>query len=267
MNFIGIIIGFIIFSKTHSLLFAIGGYYIADLIIKNLTKSNGQTYNRRQYSKEDFQREFQRQYKQQNSNYYHQQISQNDFATALLVLSAAVMKADGNPLKSELNYVKQFFSQQFSSSFAQKQMLAFRDILKKNFDLAKVCSLIRQAQPPQQRSVLIQYLFGIAQADGNVSEAEVRTINQISVLLGISSYEFEQIKAMFYKNTSNSYKVLGLDKSASDSEVKKAYRKMAIKHHPDKFAQMGEEYQKAAKEKFQKIQEAYEQIKKERNLK
>ncbi len=272
MNFIGIIIGFIIFSRTGSLLFAILAYWLTNIVVKQLTGENQQQKNRRrEYRNNDFQQEFQRQfqqqYQQQNANYYRQQISQNDFATALLVLSAAVMKADGNPLKSELIYVKQFFTQQFSHQFAQKQMLAFKDVLKKDFDLQKVCSLIKQAQPLQQRSVLVQYLFGIAQADGHVSEAEVRKINQISILLGISSYEFEQIKAMFYKNTSNAYQVLGIEKTATDSEIKKAYRKMAIKHHPDKFAQMGDEYQKAAKEKFQKIQEAYEIIKKERNIK
>jgi len=268
MNFIGIIIGFLIYSKTNNILFAVIAYWLTSLVIKQFSENNQQEKNRRrQYTNTDFQQEFQRQYQQQNSNYYRQQISKHDFATALLVLSAAVMKSDGNPLKSELIYVKQFFSQQFSSQFAQKQMLAFRDVLKKDFDLQKVCSLIKQAQPQQQRSVLVQYLFGIALANGHVSEEEVRTINQISILLGISNYEFEQIKAMFYKNTSNAYKVLGIEKSATDSEIKKAYRKMAVKHHPDKFAQMGEEYQKAAKEKFQKIQEAYENIKKERKIK
>ena len=63
------------------------------------------------------------------------------------------------------------------------------------------------------------------------------------------------------------YKTLGVSKGASASEIKKAYRKMAIKHHPDKFAQLGDEHQKAAKEKFQKLQDAYETIKKERGMK
>lgn len=265
MNFIGIIAGLIIYSRTNSILFALIGGYLINLLLKQLSNNNQNNSNSQQRYR-DFQRQFQQQYQQQNSNYYRQRISQHDFATALLVLSAEVMKSDGNPLKSELNYVKQFFNQQFSPEFAQKQMLAFRDILKKNFDIQQVCNLIKQAQPPQQRSVLIQYLFGIAQADGHVSDAEVKTINRIAVLLGISSYEFDQLKAMFYKNTSSAYKTLGIEKSATNDEVKKAYRKMAVKNHPDKFAQMGEEYQKAAKEKFQKIQDAYESIKKERGM-
>ena len=266
MNFIGIIAGFIIYSKTHSFFFAIAGYYIVNLLVKQFSNQNKSGANNNQQRRSNFQRQFQQQYQQHNSNYYQQRISKNDFATALLVLSATVMKSDGSPLKSELDYVKQFFQKQFSPDFAQQQMLAFRDILKKNFNIQQVCELIKKAQPSQQRSVLIQYLFGIAQADGHVSDAEVRAINQISILLGISSYEFDQLKAMFYKSTSNAYQMLGIEKSATNDEVKKAYRKMAVKNHPDKFAQMGDEYQLAAKEKFQKIQDAYETIKKERGM-
>ncbi len=259
MNFIGIIVGFLIYYRTKSFLLAIVTYYIVNLLVKQFSNNpNANNNNRRQ--------SFQQQYQQQNSNYYQQRISKNDFATALLVLSASVMKSDGNPLKSELNFVKQFFQRQFSPAFAQTQMLAFKDILKKNFDLQKVCESIKKAQPPQQRSVLIQYLFGIAQADGHVSEAEVQTIHRISILLDISSYEFEQLKAMFYKSTNNAYKMLGIEKSATNDEIKKSYRKLAVQNHPDKFAQMGEEYQIAAKEKFQKIQDAYETIKKERGM-
>ena len=118
-----------------------------------------------------------------------------------------------------------------------------------------------------QRLFLIQYLFGIAQADGHVSTSEVNLIEQIASYFRISDVEFQQLKSMFYKDASNAYKVLGIDSSATDIDIKKAYRKMAVKHHPDKYNQMGEEHQKAAKEKFQKLQDAYETIKKERGFK
>ena len=131
MNFIGIIAGLIIYTRTNSILFAILAYYIINLLVKQFSNQNKSGTNNSQRRRQDFQRQFQQQYQQQNSNYYQQRISKNDFATALLVLSATVMKSDGNPLKSELNYVKQFFQQQFSPDFAQQQMLAFRDILLK----------------------------------------------------------------------------------------------------------------------------------------
>jgi DnaJ like chaperone protein len=117
------------------------------------------------------------------------------------------------------------------------------------------------------RVQLIHYLFGIAKADGDVSSAEISAIQNIANLLGVPQMEFESLKNMFYRDTNSDYKVLGIEANASDDEVKKAYRQMAIKFHPDKVAQMGEEYQKGAKEKFQKIQESYDAIKKQRGFK
>jgi DnaJ like chaperone protein len=120
---------------------------------------------------------------------------------------------------------------------------------------------------PEVRTHLVHYLFGIAKADGHVAEVELKVIKSISDMLGISSQDFESVKNMFYRDVDSDYKVLGIEASAADDEVKKAYRQMAIKFHPDKVANMGEEFQKGAKEKFQKIQDSYEAIKKSRGFK
>ena len=249
----GLVGGILGFFATRSLFGAFLGYFIGSTFDKFSTKNINFSSSGSNYS--------------YDANYYSQRLSQNDFATALLILSAAVMKADGKILKSELDYVKQFFKQQFSSHLSSKYISDFKDILKKDFVLSDVCSTINGSMPIRQRSLLIQYLFGIAQADGFVSDSEMKVIQRISSYFRISSIEFEQIKSLFYKDVSSYYKVLGIDESASNDEVKKAYRKMAIRHHPDKFSQLGEEQQKAAKNKFQKIQEAYEHIKKERYIK
>ena len=121
--------------------------------------------------------------------------------------------------------------------------------------------------PSEVRVQLIHYLFSIAKADGDVAQAEMNIIQKIATMLGVSAVEFESVKNMFYRNVDSDYKILGVESSVSDEEVKKAYRKMAISFHPDKVATMGEEYQKGAKEKFQQIQDAYEAIKKRRGFK
>ena len=112
----------------------------------------------------------------------------------------------------------------------------------------------------------MHFLFNIGQADGNVSEAELQVIYRIARNLRINQNDFESIKAMFFKSADNAYKILEIDKSASNDEVKKAYRRMAKKYHPDKLQHMDEAYQKGAQEKFTKVQEAYEQIQNERGL-
>ena len=121
--------------------------------------------------------------------------------------------------------------------------------------------------PAEVRVQLVHYMFGIAKADGDVAESEMTVIQNIAQKLGVSQTDFESLKNMFYRDVNSDYKIIGIDAGATDEQVKKAYRKMAIAHHPDKVASMGEEYQKGAQEKFMKIQEAYENIKKKRGFK
>jgi DnaJ like chaperone protein len=116
------------------------------------------------------------------------------------------------------------------------------------------------------RLQLLHFLFGIAKADGLVTDSEVRQIYTIAGYLGISARDFDSIKAMFYSDSENAYKILEITKTATDSEIKKAYRRMAKKYHPDKVIHLGEEHQKGAKEKFRQVQEAYEQLQKERGF-
>ena len=112
----------------------------------------------------------------------------------------------------------------------------------------------------------MHFLFGIAQADGNVSDSELITIDKISYYLGIQTGDYTSIKSMFIQSTESSFEILGLTRDASDDEVKKSYRKMALKYHPDKVSYLGEDVQEAAKEKFQNLSDAFEKIKKERGF-
>ena len=189
-----------------------------------------------------------------------------DFAASLLVLSAAVMKSDGKTLKSELDYVKNFLTQQFGEEHAREQILLLKEILKQDIPLQQVCAQIKQYMPHSERLQIIHYLFGISKADGHVHELELQTINAIANYLGVSAADFNSLKAMYFRDVNSDYLILEIESSVSDEDVKKAYRKMAVKFHPDKVAALGDDVQKAAKEKFQKVQNAYENIKKQRGF-
>ena len=192
---------------------------------------------------------------------------QGDFALSLIALSAVVMKADGKTLKSELNYVKRFLSNQFGTRASQEYLKVLQNALKQHINLREVCLQIRYNMEHPARLQLLHYLFGISKADGHVHPKEVKVIEQISNYLGINHRDFQSIKAMFYKEKDRLFKILEISPNASNEEIKKAYRKMAKKYHPDKLSQLGPEVQKAAKEKFQAIQEAYETLKKRRGFK
>lgn len=190
----------------------------------------------------------------------------NDFITALLVIAAAVMKADKRILKSELEFVKKFLINNFGQDTAADAILLLRDLLKRDIPVSKVCSQVKMHMQYHSRMQLLHFLYGIAQADGHVSEEEVLKIQEIAYYLGISAEDIASIKNMFYKETNSAYKILGIEKSATIEEIKKAYRKKAVEYHPDKVEHLGEEIRKGAEEKFKNLNEAYEQIKKERSF-
>jgi len=189
-----------------------------------------------------------------------------DFSASLLILAASVMKADGSVLKAELDYVKNFYVQQFGVEKTRQQMRVFKEILHQDIPVKDVCLQIKHFTQHADRLQLLHFLFGIAGADKQFHKSEINVIHRISGFLGISGKDFDSIKAMFVKDENANYKILEIESDASDAEVKKAYRKMAVKYHPDKVSHLGEDFQKMAKEKFQKVQEAYSNIKKARGL-
>jgi len=194
------------------------------------------------------------------------QTQPGDFGVSLLFLSAAVMKSDHQVLKTELDYVKVFFKRQFGQEKAENYILMFRELLKQDFNLHEVCLQIKLYMDHASRLQLLHYLFGLAQSDKQVHPDEIQVIRSIATWLGISSVDYESIQAMFVKNIESAYKILEISQQAADEEVKKAYKRMAVKYHPDKVSHLGEDVQKDANEKFKKVNAAYEQIKNERGL-
>ncbi len=197
---------------------------------------------------------------------YSQRTTTGGYVMSLLVLVAAVMKADGKVLKSELDYVKKFMVHNFGEASAQEALRMLKDLLNQTIPVNEVCLQIKQNMNYSARLQLVHFLFGIAQADGHIDADEQKLITHICKQMGISTNDIESIQAMFVPNTESDYKILEIDRTASSDEIKKAYRRMAMKFHPDKVSTLGEEVQNAAKEKFQKVNQAYENIKKERNL-
>ncbi len=197
---------------------------------------------------------------------YSGQITTGGYVMSLLVLTAAVMKADGKVLKSELDYVKKFMVHNFGEDSATEAVRMLRDLLQQTIPVNEVCNQIKRNMNYSARLQLLHFLFGIAIADGQVNANEKEIIAVIGREMGLTEKDFESIQAMFVPNTEADFKILEIDPAATDEEVKKAYRRMAMKYHPDKVSHLGEDFQKAAHEKFQSVNKAYENIKKERNI-
>lgn len=191
---------------------------------------------------------------------------EGDFKVSLLVLIAAIMKADGKILKSELNYVKTFLLRQFGEAETERLLLLLRGIIRQNLDVDEICEQIQENMEYPSRLQLVHFLMGVASADGEPHAAEAEVLRRVCLHMGIRQSDFESIKAMFVKDAGSNYRILEITPEATDEEVKKAYRKMALKYHPDKVLHLGEHLQSAAKEKFQQLNAAYNEIKKQRGM-
>jgi DnaJ like chaperone protein len=219
-----------------------------------------------------------------------------DFLVALLVLVAATMKADGRVVKSELEEVKRFLLAHYAAGDAQKALSLLKELLEKDIALGPVCEQIRWNMPHAGRLELVSLLVRISVADGEFAGSERNLTFRIARMLGVSAADYVSIcaaAAQSFRERADAgdgageggssrrsragsphassdpdwaYKVLEGDRSATDEEIKKAYRKMAMKYHPDRVATLGEEVKKSATEKFQAVAAAYDAIKEERGI-
>lgn len=190
-----------------------------------------------------------------------------DFEISLLVLAAIVIKSDGSVDKRELDFVRSSFVSMYGQERANHAFKLFKGIIQNNkISTRQVCLQINRHMNHSARLQLLHFLFGVAKSDGTVTEKELNKINTIAGYLNINHHDFNSIKAMFYNEVDSSYKILEIDKAASDAEVKNAYRKMVKKYHPDKLRNLGPEHVKGAEDKFRQVQSAYEHIQKERGL-
>ena len=209
---------------------ALAGYALGWLFDKGAEGFSGDNYQDGGYSA-------QQQYEGQR----------NSFLFSLLVLASYIIKADGKVMHSEMEFVRSFLRRNFGEAAVsqgeqillrlfdrQKQMgtMAFKNTIR------EACAEITQHMDYSQRLQLTNFLVMIAQADGSVPQSEIDALQFVAASLGISE---EDLASMLNLSTGSTnidaaYKVLGITPDATDDEVKAAYRRMALKHHPDRVA-------------------------------
>ncbi len=166
--------------------------------------------------------------------------------------------------------MKKFFTNTFGTTKSNEYFRMFNNLNKQDYSskLRQVCLQLNSHINHSSRLEIIHFLFGVSAADNSIHPNEVEQIKRIATYMNINSYDFESIQSMFLSKGSNSekwYAILGITKDATDTEVKKAYRKMAVKYHPDKLIGVSDDIKNLAEEKFLVVKESYEQIMKSRN--
>ena len=224
---------------------------------------------------------------------YTRHYQRSDFMESMLILTAAVLKADGRVERSEFSFVRNYLVRALGPMQAQNAMNRLTEILGESYNIEAVCSELRQNSTIHERLLIIQFLFGVATADGELHQSEIAIIELIAQWSGVARSDYESIKAMYTYGFSGNggssssggsysggestsyrshtldsdYQILEISPNATDDEVKKAYRNLAKKYHPDRVAHLGDDMRKAAEEKFARLSQAYDNIRKARGMK
>ena len=203
--------------------------------------------------------------------------TRNGFLFSLLTLASYIIRADGKVMHSEMEYVRQMLRQ----NFGEAAVVQGNEIMLKLFErqrqmgaaayrqlVGDSCAQIADNMTREQRLQLLAFLVEIAKADGNTHADEITALKWVASGLRLSEAEVESMLNLG-RGTSSveaAYKVLEVSPDATDDEVRKAYRRLALKHHPDRVATLGEDVRKAAEKKLQEINAAKDIIYKARGM-
>ncbi len=220
------------------------------------------------------------------------ELTQAAFFSATFSIMGHIAKADGHVSQDEIAMAKQIMDHMKLDAQQKKAAIElFNKGKQADFDLDGV--LVQFKQVAHRRTTLLQMFLEIqlhaALADGKIDVSEQRIINKIAQQLGFSSRHIEQLIALVQSNLGlaggrryhyanqdphksqadllkEAYEMLGINRSATDAEVKKAYRRLMNQHHPDKLVSKGlpEEMIQMATEKTQQIKAAYDLLKETR---
>ena len=204
--------------------------------------------------------------------------TRNGFLFSLLTLASYIIKADGRIMHSEMEAMRQFLRTNFGDVAVSEGEQVMRRLFEqqKKMDAERpgsyeqtilaCCHQLRAILNEPQRLQLLSLLVALSKADGHVATEEITALRLISRELGLSEAELNSMLNLGSTTLKDAYAVLEIDETATDDEVRAAYKRMVVKHHPDRVASLGEDVRAAAEKKMREINEAKELIYKARGL-
>jgi len=190
-----------------------------------------------------------------------------NFITHLVGILVSIAKADGRVSPQEINVIERAF---ISFGFKGEDLSFIRSLINQtsrvDLDLQAVCYEFKQYSSYEERLSLLRIVYLVAFADKELHPNEEQMINDIIGLVEINVDDAFEIRGEFCSDNDKHYRILNITRGTSIEEIKKSYRLLSKKYHPDRVSHLGDEFVKLASDKFQIINKAYEEIKKEKGF-
>jgi DnaJ like chaperone protein len=197
--------------------------------------------------------------------------SQAAYFVSIFSILGKLAKADGMVTRDEIRVVNDFITHlnmpEQEKRFARQVFNEAKSSPYSIDDFAMQFYQMNQRQPTILFSFL-DVLFRLAAADGTLHHAEEAALHRIKAIFQVSDQQFNNLKAVYFKENDQYYKVLNCTPQCSNEEIKTNYKKLVKAFHPDKIISKGlpEEFVQFATSRFQEIQGAYEKVRKERKF-
>ena len=249
---------------------------LVDVVLDSGIKPINGTYNGEAYDESVYETVYGNKRRQQEAGI--DEGARNGFLFSLLTLASYIIRADGKIMHSEMQAMRQFLRTNFGDIAVEQGV----QIMLRLFERQKIeeaerpgsyrqtiiscCRQLRQTVPEAQRLQILSLLAMLAKADGNIAPEEVKALREIALELGLSEAELNSMLGLGSTTLADAYAVLEIEPTATDDEVRAAYKRLVVKHHPDRVASLGEDVRAAAEKKLKQINEARDIIYKARGI-
>jgi DnaJ like chaperone protein len=196
--------------------------------------------------------------------------ARKNFVSLLVHILVKIAQFDGTATKAELQAISNFFRTHLR--YNQEQMYWVKELIKdasSNTDsLETLLSQFRESFAYEPRLILVELVYQVLFTNHHVSDHELELAQNIAEYLNILNYDLLTIQSKYIHRRKAAatkeeeyYEILGLQAGTDFEQIKKSYRKLSMKYHPDKVGHLGEEFRKVAEEKMKEINGAYHHFK------
>ena len=187
------------------------------------------------------------------------------FVTCLTAILTKICIAKGSISSGEIQVIQAFFVKNLNYQGSNLKYInrVITETQKINPDLLRLVESYKKSTGSNYCLLLLALAYQVVLIENSLTNSTQERINSLAMLLAVFPEDHNRVRKKYSLEALRTpYDVLEVNSSASNEEIKKAYRQMVGQFHPDKMMHLGEDKVEEAHLKFLEIQEAYRELEK-----